>query len=186
NIGLVALLANSAPDVLRDSKRGGALIDWCDPEWPVYLNTLHCEDETELENALLVSRMIFEWAGSLESLTRGKGYLEAGLRMIANGNLAMHRERERIAEIVRRPVEDLRYGNPLFIEQLLDNQDYRHRLYPLSPPGLVGRMSKYDGKNAKEQEEIAKSLLDRVFTLRNNPHFAHTIGSSRSAMRWKE
>src|SRR5581483_7867521 len=29
-------------------------------------------------------------------------------------------------------------------------------------------------------------LLDRVFTLRNNPHFAHTIGSSRSAMRWKE
>jgi hypothetical protein len=183
NLGIIALLAAERPEVLSDPKRAVTLIDWCDPEWPVYLNTLCSEDEKELEIALLITRIVFEAAvGSLASLTRGLGYLECGLRMIANANLALFRDgRDRTGA-----TDDLRYGHLLYIREFFSNRDYRQLLYSSSPHDLVTRMRAYDDKPEKEQEAIADSLLSRVNTLAGNPHYRHTIGSSRTAIRWKD
>lgn len=176
------LLAKQHPELLRSGKV--AAIDWSDPDYSPTWNPLVARTQAEAEIGIFTTVVLVTAlnVGGLEQLVRGKGYLEAAIRNLAEANLAIH---QAAAARGDDPAQ-LEYLTPLDLRRYFTSDDFRALLLRFANLDVHQRFTELAELKPQERRGIFESLLHRLDTLANVPTVALIADCPRNAIWWED
>jgi hypothetical protein len=181
NTGALLLLAQEHPEKLADERV--VAIDWADQLHIPYWNPLVCRDERELAVSCGITLILVAAlnVGSLDQLTRGKGYLEAGIRALAEANLALYRayEQSSIAE------DEREFLTPADLRRFFTRDEFRELVLRFANMDICERFDDLVEMKDQEKRTLFASILHRLDTMVGDPHVALMVDSPRNAIDWK-
>jgi hypothetical protein len=182
NKGVVALLAAERPEALDEPQKKVALVDWNDPDYPVCFNLLDARDRAEAKIAALVAEIFLTTiVGQLDgALPFAANFIRAVIQGHAQANVKI----SQAAQLD--PAYDWEKLHILDLYRFLLSTERQQLVMALAGRGVNVRFDRFARQDPKARENDVKALLHRIESLMDDDFLAHTVGSSKNAIQWKD